>query len=441
MTNQFKEKIKTEFSFLTQSKILIAISGGADSVALTHLCHQLNLNFSLAHCNFKLRDKESDADDLFVKQLAKSLNTKIHAIQFNTLEYSKTNKLSTQMAARKLRYDWFNELSAQYQYDYILTGHHADDNLETFFINLTRGTGLDGLLGIPQNNNNIVRPLLSFSRIEILNFLNCNSLKYREDSSNSSTKYLRNKIRIELIPILKQISPNILESINTTQKHLNTSSQLVNDFIETKNKYIITSKTATHTEYCVDNIKKLNTVQAYLYAAFKNFGFTQWDDIYHLLDAQTGKFVLSKTHRLLKNRNTLILSKLNNDAPKTSNVIINAFDTPISTPLGVLNFDVISDKSIASTNANCIFLDLEKLDLPLTVSKWEHGDFFFPIGMQGKKKLSKYMKDEKLSLIDKANVLVLKSQSDIVWVIGKRMDNRYKIDDNTKQILKITLKP
>ena len=231
MLNNFQNHINQNLSFLNKSRLLIAISGGLDSVVLTHLCHQLKLNLALAHCNFNLRGDESDGDEEFVLQLAEDLDLEVFIESFETEDYAKTYKLSTQMAARELRYNWFEELAEQLNFDFILTAHHADDNLETFLINLSRGTGLDGLMGIPEVNNKIVRPLLTFSREDIETYAKTNKLTWREDSSNASNKYLRNKLRHDVIPVLKEINPFLLQNFESTQNHLQDSKQIIEDTI------------------------------------------------------------------------------------------------------------------------------------------------------------------------------------------------------------------
>jgi len=232
MLQKFDQHITMNFPFLKESKLLLAISGGLDSVVLMHLCNQLKLSVSLAHCNFKLRNEESDLDEEFVIKLSQILNNQIFTIHFDTENYAQEHKTSIQIAARNLRYQWFQELVSTHHFDYILTAHHADDNLETFLINLTRGSGLEGFTGIPEKNGNIIRPLLPFSRAEILEYAKENQLKWREDASNASTKYVRNKIRHQIVPILKEINPNLLDSFSKTLTHLQESQQMIEDTFE-----------------------------------------------------------------------------------------------------------------------------------------------------------------------------------------------------------------
>ncbi|MDO5968682.1 tRNA lysidine(34) synthetase TilS [Flavivirga aquimarina] len=439
MIEQFQQHLNSKFSFLKKNKLLLAISGGLDSVALTHLCHQLNLNIALAHCNFNLRGQESDADEDFVLQLAEDLDLEVFIENFDTENYANKNKLSTQMAARELRYNWFETLAAQLQFDYILTAHHADDNLETFLINLSRGTGLDGLKGIPEVNDNIVRPLLPFSRDVIETYAKDNHLKWREDSSNASTKYLRNKLRHDVVPVLKEINPQLLQNFQNTLSHLNDTVDLVKESVEALLKRAKTIKNNQVT-YKISEFKKVNNSKAYLFEAFKAYGFTEWNDVTNLLDAQSGKQILSSTHRLIKDREFLLLTELKPDVILSESDVffISDKEEKKSISLGVLHFEKGDD--VLQKISKAIYVDKDLLEFPLTVRKWQEGDYFYPFGMTGKKKLSKYFKDEKLSLLDKENTWLLCSKGNIVWIINRRADNRFRVAKKTKNILKIELK-
>ena len=436
MLNNFQNHINQNLSFLNKSRLLIAISGGLDSVVLTHLCHQLKLNIALAHCNFNLRGDESDGDEEFVLQLAEDLDLEVFIESFETEDYAKTYKLSTQMAARELRYNWFEELAEQLNFDFILTAHHADDNLETFLINLSRGTGLDGLMGIPEVNNKIVRPLLTFSREDIETYAKDNKLKWREDSSNASNKYLRNKLRHDVIPVLKEINPFLLQNFESTQNHLQDSKQIIEDTIVRIQKKAVYVDNDNVIRLSIKKLKKLSNPKAYLFELLKDFNFTEWDDVTNLLDAQSGKQVFSSTHRLLKDRDYLLLIE-NNSEETLESISISEDKKQLKTTFGTLFFDEAD--AIFDAQTNLIYVDKAKLKYPLILRKWEEGDFFYPSGMTGKKKLSKYFKDEKMSLIEKENTWLLCSEKDIVWVIGRRADNRFLATENTKQILKIEL--
>jgi len=429
MLQKFKKHITKEFPFLKDTKLLLAISGGVDSVVLFHLLHKLNYDVSLVHCNFKLRGKESDLDEEFIKNLNQISSNQIFTISFDTEKYAKEHKLSTQIAARELRYNWFQKLITEHKFDYVLTAHHADDNLETFLIHLTRGSGLDGFTGIPIVNGNIVRPLLAFSREEILNYAKDYDLEWREDASNASNKYIRNKIRHQVLPVLKEINPSVLDSFATTIENLQESKQIIEDSIENIASEVL-KKEANFIKIDIEKIKELSNPKAYLYQLLKSYHFTEWNDVYDLLNAQSGKQVFSKTHGLLKDRDVLILSKID-----LSNSIEMAFQieeeiTEITNPIH-LTFEEVFEKS--TENKQTIYVDKDLLKYPLILRKWEKGDYIYPLGMQGKKKLSKYFKDEKFSLIDKENTwLLCNAENQIMWIVNHRQDRRFVKNNNLK---------
>ena len=437
MLNHLKTHIENRLGFLNQSKLLIAISGGLDSVVLTHLCHKLGFNIALAHCNFNLRGNESDTDEDFVLQLAENLELEVFVQRFDTELYAKEKKCSIQMAARELRYTWFAELAEQLKFDYILTAHHADDNLETFIINFTRGTGLEGLKGIPEVNDKFVRPLLSFSSKDIETYAQENNMKWRDDSSNKSVKYLRNKLRHEVIPILKEINPSLLQSFQSTLSNLNDTADIIEESTNAVLKRAIETIDENHVAFKISEFKNVNNPKAYLFEIFKDYGFTEWNDVVDLLDAETGKQVFSNTHRLIKNREHLLLSKIQlND---NQEILITEDDDKKQTGLGILFFN--ETDAVLEPSLNCIYVDKALLKFPLTLRNKKEGDVFYPLGMSGKKKVSKYFKDERLSLLDKENTWLLCSGDRIIWVVNRRADNRFRVTESTKHILKIELKP
>lgn len=430
MLVSFKKNIELNFPFLKGKKLLIACSGGLDSVVLTQLMIKLDYEIALAHCNFSLRGKESDGDEMFVIGLAKNLEIPVFAETFNTKKFAEEKKISTQMAARDLRYNWFAEILKDFKYDYVLTAHHLDDDLETFFINLSRGTGLNGLTGIPKENNKIIRPLLNFSREEILQYAEENNLKWREDSSNKKTDYLRNKLRLEVLPKFKETNESLLKNFQKTQQNLQASQNIIEDYMALVFRLVVTEEVNSY-KINIEKIKELPNTQALLYELLNGFGFTEWEDVFNLLGAQTGKQVFSKTHRLLKNRNELELTEI--DLEKI-NEEFWVSEKGIASPI---KLKIEPSKYIGETGKNLIFVASEKLNFPLTIRKWKSGDAFQPFGMKGKKKLSKFFKDEKISLTEKEKIWLLLSDEKIVWVIGHRMDDRFKVTDSTKKILKI----
>ena len=420
MLTNFKNHISNTFPALKGKRILIACSGGLDSVVLSRLFKELNYDISLAHCNFSLRGKESDEDENFVILLADKLSIPIFNKKFNTKAYKIKHKLSTQVAARQLRYQWFAEICAEHSFDYLATAHHLDDDLETFLINLSRGTGLKGLIGIPLINDKIIRPFLNFPRADILQYAKENNCPWREDSSNQTSDYLRNKLRIEVIPRLKEVDHNLLNGFHQTQKYLNDSMALVNDYM-TLIKNLVVSETEDGFEIDVLKLQDLPNTNALLYELLAPFGFTAWDDISDLLTAQSGKQIFSESHRILKNRKSLLLVE-NNFVHNEATFTIKESDTGIDTPI---NLKIEHVDKILGYTPRIVYLDFQKLSFPLQLRKWREGDSFYPYGMKGKKKLSKFFKDEKLSLIAKEKTWVLSSGNRIVWIVGIRSDYRF----------------
>lgn len=433
MLDPFKAHIKENFPALLQNKLLVACSGGLDSVALTHLCHAAGLTIALAHCNFGLRDAESDGDALFVKELGEQLGVTVFVTRFDTLGHANQYGVSVQMAARELRYAWFTTLLETHGFDKILTAHHLDDALETFLINLSRGTGIDGLTGIPQQTDTLTRPLLPFSREELLHYAKANKLRWREDSSNTDTKYLRNKIRAGLIPMLKELHPSFLENFKVTTANLGQTSAMVkNELTKTRNRLFQSEKDCF--KIATADLKQLLPLNGYLYGLFEPYGFTEWQNLRHLLDAMSGKYIQSKTHTLLKDREHVWLCPLQHNVDETPSYLISQKDLNISQPIPLALLDVTERKENTDT---IIYVAKNALKYPLQVRKWKKGDYFYPLGLNRKKKLAKYFKDEKVPVPLKDKQWVLCSGEDIVWVIGKRADERFKVQKTTEQIVKI----
>ncbi|PWA04007.1 tRNA lysidine(34) synthetase TilS [Flavobacterium psychrotolerans] len=436
MLEKFKIHIAQNFPFFDGKKMLLATSGGLDSMVLLHLFQQLYFDIAIAHCNFQLRGIESFGDQNFVQNYALVNTIPIFVTQFDTKAFAADYKISTQVAARELRYNWFYELLETEKYDFILTAHHADDNLETFLINLSRGTGLEGFTGIPQQNDKVIRPILSFSRQEIENYAKENGIQWREDSSNASDKYLRNKIRHHLIPILKELNPNFISSFQKTQNYLQEAQVMVEDATIMIYQQVAKEQGDGTIHFDLKKLQQLPNFKSYLYQWLKEYGFSAWDDIYDLAEGQSGKQVFSAEFRLLKDRNFLILSPVN-FVTNEKEFLLDKEQHEVNIPLK-LSFCKVSDISAVSNSA--IFVDEDKLQFPLLLRRWREGDYFQPFGMEGKsKKVSKFFKDEKLSLLEKENVWILCSNDQIVWIVGMRQDDRFRIENTTKNILKIQL--
>lgn len=434
MLKQLQQHLNKNFAFLEGKQLLLAISGGIDSMVLLELFRNLPYSIAVAHCNFGLRDAESDGDEDFVKQWCAKHSIRFFTTRFATQDYADTQKCSIQLAARELRYNWFSGLLENEGFDYLLTAHHLDDTLETFLINLTRGTGLEGLTGIPVQNGTIIRPLLPFGRDEIEAYATANSIVWREDSSNTSDKYLRNRIRHQIVPILKELNPNFLNGFQNTLGHLQQTETLVQDAVtELYSKIVIKKEQQLH--IAIEKLKLIPNYKAYLYQWLKPYGFTAWDDIYNLINAQSGKQLFSENYRLLKDRDYLLLEKQHTHQTETVQITENQEVTLEQVRLTVYSVTNVTE----DRGGKVIFVDKDKLKLPLILRKWKEGDYFYPSGMTGRKKISKYFKDEKFSLIDKENCWLLCSGDEIVWVVGKRSDRRFEIEQETNNIIKIEL--
>lgn len=429
MLDDFVKHIERNFPFLGESKLILACSGGVDSITLANLLHQSQISFDLAHCNFGLRGAESDGDEAFVRALANQFGCHVFVKSFDmTLK-----KGSIQLAARNLRYEWFHDLKNSHKYDFILTAHHADDDLETFLINLSRGTGIEGLTGIPFQNEHVLRPMLPFSRNAIAKYAKVSELQWREDSSNAENKYLRNTIRHNIIPTLKELHPMFLRNFKKTQKHLKGISELLIAYqknIEQK----ISEKEGEILKINAEELRKTTPLDPVLFLLFKEYGFTEISNLKELLNASSGKQLFSKTHRLIKDRGFLFLERITGNEKKVFCITKQQCEVKIPICLTITKVGAIGEKS-----TNTIYVDKETLKYPLLIRKWKHGDYFYPFGMKGKKKVAKFFKDEKVDVLSKEKQWLLCSDNQIVWVVGRRADNRFKVTPKTKNILKFAV--
>ena len=426
MFEKFENHLEINFPQIKDKNLLMALSGGLDSCVLLDLISKLGLRPALAHCNFQLRGIASNHDARWVKTLAHEKGLEYHIQNFDTHDYVLDKKVSIQMAARDLRYQWFETLSEQNDYDFIFVAHHADDVLETFMINVMRGTGLKGLLGIPERRGKILRPLLPFSRQEIKQYAFENKIQYREDESNAKTDYLRNALRHEVIPKWKKRDSNFDEQFRETLKNLG-QAQLVLDNVlqDFKNKNFIPFQQGF--KISIHELGVLSSLSYYLHALFAPYGFVNFEDLEHLMHSQSGKQLFSDTHRLIKDRECFLLTPIV-ESPKESYSIeseLSAIEIPIR-----LTF--MQEKNFKIGDSKRLMLDKAKLKFPLTLRKWKQSDYFYPSGLKGSKKLSKYFKDEKYSLLEKEAQWLLCSGEKIVWVIGKRADQRFLADADTK---------
>lgn len=424
--------------FCKNDRILIALSGGVDSVVLAHLMLKANYDIALAHCNFHLREEESNRDEAFVRSWAEKNGVRLFVKEFDTFAYMKENKLSLEMAARDLRYQWFDSLLKEYGFSYLATAHHLDDSIETFFINLLRGTGIAGLHGIQAKNDKIIRPLLFATREEILSYAKKNSISFVEDSTNSETKFTRNKIRHNLFPVLRELNPNFEFALKKDIEHLRDAEFVFRREIE-KVKQEIIEKEKDVFKIKIERLQELTPLNIYLYEILSEYGFneTHINDILLCLSENSGKQFFSKTHRLLKDRQYIFIDKIK-DESKNDFFLINQEQGSLIYPLR-MQMEVMRDLKFVniSKSKNIAMLDFDLLKFPLVLRKWRQGDCFVPFGMKKEKKLSDYFTANKYSLIDKENQWILCSEEKIIWIVGERIDNRFRISNTTKNILKI----
>lgn len=438
MLQAFQNFIQKKKLFKGEDKILLAVSGGVDSVCMCELFYQNKFSFALAHCNFKLRGKESDEDEKFVRTLAEKYKVEFFNISFNTDEYAAEKGISIQMAARDLRYKWLEKIRAKNNFEYVSVAHHRDDVVETFFINLLRGTGISGLTGIKEKNNKIIRPLLFASKKEIKNYVEGNNLKFREDSSNSSDDYTRNKVRNKIIPLFKEINPAFEETMIANIERLKDVEEVFSKHISEIKKEVLSIE-GDNTNL---NIKKLlarENSQSLLYEALKEFNVNVINirDIHTSLLGQPGKVFLTPTHKILKDRGDLIISKL---AQKNNiSIEIKEATSEIAEPVKMVFKKIKNEKDACIKDKSFACLDCDKLKFPLILRNVLPGDKFQPLGLKGMKKLSDFFIDEKVSLTEKENSYVLLSDNDIVWVVGRRISEKYKIHPETENVYLIEL--
>lgn len=431
------EQYIVENELLTDGKkVIVGVSGGADSVALLDILHSFKLECIVAHCNFHLRGEESNRDAFFVEELCKKYGLKYERIDFDTEAYAERESISIEMAARELRYNWFEQIRIIHLAQKIAVAHHRDDSVETILLNLIRGTGIRGLTGIPPINGYVIRPLLCLSRKDILEYLKERKLNYVDDSTNSEDLYSRNKIRLNIIPLLETINPSVKDAIIRTSDNL---SQVANIY----HMYINQVKSAIFNDNKISIALLIQYLEpeAILFEILSPYGFNAAtiQAVFESLLSQSGKIFHSDTYELLKDRSFLILKKKESLTLDSFN--IHESDRTIMHPIHMSIERILIDGDFAiDRNTNILYLDAGKVIYPLTLRHWRQGDKFVPFGMKGKKKVSDYFSDHKFSLFDKEAAWLLCSGDDILWIVGHRSDDRFKVDDKTTEVIKITYK-
>ena len=436
LLEKFKDYIKHQHLFQSKDKLLLAVSGGVDSIVLCELCKQAGYDFEIAHCNFQLRGEESERDEKFVRALAEKYGVEIFVEKFDTNSIAVLEKKSIEETARNLRYKWFEEIRIQNGINYILTAHHADDNIETVLMNFFRGTGIKGLHGILSKQNKIIRSLLFANKKELLAFAATNNLEFVQDYTNDQNDFTRNYFRNELIPAVKKVFPEADENILKNITRFGEVEQLYNQAIELhKSKLLETKGNESHIP--VLKLQKTKPLATVIYEIIKDYNFTshQSEEVMALLQSESGKYIQSTSHRIIKNRKWLIISP--NQTATAQNILIEESDKQITFTEGKLQIEKYSTFNINHSPLTAQ-LDLSQINFPLLLRKWKQGDYFYPLGMQKKKKLNRFFIDQKLSLTQKEKVWVIESNKKILWVIGLRIDDRFKIMDKTKEVLQIS---
>ena len=424
-------KYCNEIGLGKDDKILVALSGGLDSVALLYLMHMSGFYVEAAHCNFNLRGEESDADAQFVKELCAGLGLTVHMKNFDTEAHANDFGVSIQMAARDLRYAWFEELRSKNGLAYIATAHHRDDQVETVLINLSRGTGLKGMQGMKPLQNKIIRPLLFTDRSALELWMQKEKHAYREDSSNASIKYTRNKLRHQVIPILKTLNPSLSTTVQENVERFAGSETNLSFLLEKERQNIVLQK-GTEQHFILSALTAYPSPSSVLYYFISDFGFHDWKAIENMLNSESGKIIYSQTHALLKDREVLVLRE--KKTVEQSRYLIEKTKPGISSPLQ-MQFSCVPAKDFKiNTSSLVAALDYDKLTFPLELRKWKEGDAFQPLGLKGKKKLSDFFIDQKKNLFEKENTWLLCSNDQIVWVVGSRIDERFKLVEKTQKV-------
>lgn len=443
MLSDFLQYLEEQDLCGKNNRILIAVSGGIDSMVLLDLFHRGGFDLGIAHCNFQLRGKDAEDDESFVKQKARELSVPCYLKRFDTESYSSEHRISIQMAARDLRYEWFEKIRQEEKYDHLATAHHLNDASETSLINLIRGTGLQGLTGIPVRQGHVIRPLLFAGKAEIEAYADAKKIAFREDRSNLEIKYQRNLIRNRIIPLIEEINPGFISTMASNQERLADSLHVISYWLkEHENQYL--KKEGDHLYFDREFFHQVNSA-VFLHEALKEWGF-RYDQCRNILKKhrqESGALYFSGTHVLNVDRDYLLLSPIRSDDDIT-------FDWPedkseLETGFGCFRKEIVRKEAVKKIIANAgprvQFFDLDALKFPLQIRSWRQGDWFIPLGMKGKKKLSDFMIDEKIPVNLKQRIPVLLSGDTIVWVVGHRIDDRFKIISGSNQILKITFEP
>jgi len=437
---RFEQYLSKECHVSPSDRILVTVSGGSDSMCLLHLLLQLRMDIAIVHCNFQLRGHESDEDENFVRQQAEKFSIPCFVKRFNTSEYAQTTGVSIQETARELRYAYFEHIRQTHRYHWVATAHHADDSIETFFINLIRGTGLKGITGIKPVNESVIRPLLFAFREEIEQYCNENQIPFRTDSSNLSDKYLRNYLRHHIIPALEQLNPAFRSTMLRNMANFQQAAKIYQHYVRHELHQMAQYQPDGMITFSINKITQQPSPALALLELLQPFGFSPdtCNEILRTLEGETGKEFFSTTHRLVRDRNQLVIAPLAEDQNVKFYIEKNSKTVTLPIQLNLMEYNA-SDYTIKD-NPNIAALDADKITFPLLLRHWQKGDYFVPLGMKNFKKLSDFFIDLKLSRIQKDRAWILANGQDIVWIVGLRIDDRYKITPQTKNILEIEWK-
>lgn len=452
LLNRFVSFVQEHKLIRSEDHLLIAVSGGVDSIVLCELCHRAGYQFSIAHCNFQLRDIESEADAAFVQNLAKKYNASIWYRKFETTVRAQEMKSSIQETARTLRYSWFREILKGNREGYlagkhtsnpncIVTAHHLDDNIETSVMHFFRGTGLSGLRGMKPCVDQLIRPLLFAEKQELIQFAKEELLTWREDQSNQSDAYTRNYFRNNILPSIREVYPGVEQNLASNLVRFSEAEQLYLQAVALHKKKLLET-VGGELQIPILLLKKVIPLRTVLYEIIKEFGFSssQTDEVIRLFDAANGSFIRSGSHRIIKNRNRLIIVPHTTIQQAFQPVEIN--DHTVQCISQVFHFDrlPVSEHMFHEPNPLVAYLDADLITYPLLIRRWQKGDYFYPLGLRKKKKLARFFIDSKLSATQKEQVLLVESNKKIIWISGYRIDDRFKLTDQTKTVLKIEMR-
>ena len=438
----FIDKFKEEFAKLCtltgDERVLLAVSGGCDSMVMAHLFLNSAMPFAVAHCNFGLRGAESDLDEKLVSDWCYANNVRLHSVRFDTKKMIAEWKMGTQEGARKLRYDWFETLRTEFGYTKIATAHHANDNVETLLVNLFKGTGIGGLHGIRPQNGAVIRPMLFATKDNLADYARVHQVRFREDASNATDDYLRNDIRHNLVPVIERIFPNAVRNVNDSIVRFAEAELLYRKAIDEERKKLLEQR---GNDYYLPilKLKHRQPLATIIYELLLPFGFTsgQAQQVIHLLTAETGKYVSSGTHRVIKNRDFLIVTTQPNE--EADFIVVEAAPCEIVTATHKFSFKVTDRPPVLPSVPNVACLSMKHIMFPLLLRRKRTGDYFYPLGMgMKKKKVSRLLIDLKTSLPEKENVWLLECSKRIAWVAGIRLDERVKVTDSTDKVLIVT---